>query len=149
MDKGSDLYFAASASGAIKIGRSSNVAARIESLRCPDGGRVRLVSSLRGVGMYEKTAHRFVADHALGGEWFEGVPDVMRLVAAQSGEELLRLMGVKRRIAAPLSGPVTAKDRAELAEADRMIREGKALRQRVNTRLRQRRYRKRKSNGKS
>lgn len=36
---------------------------------------------------------------------------------------------------------VTDIDRRDYAEADRMVREGKALRQRVNTRIRNRKWR--------
>lgn len=141
MDNGGDLYFAESPSGAIKVGRSSNVAGRIEQLRCPDGERVRLVSSLRGMGMYEKTVHRALKEDSLGHEWFTGSASVMRLVRAQSGEELLRLLGVKRRDSAPWAGSMTDKDRADVAEADRLIREGRKLRNRVMARIRVRRHR--------
>lgn len=141
MDKGGDLYFAVSPSGTVKVGRSSNVAGRIEQLRCPDGERARLVSSLRGMGMYEKTVHRALKESALGHEWFTGSASVMRLVQAQSGEELLRLLGVQRRGSVPWSGLMTDKDREDVAEADRLIREGRALRTRVKARIRVRRHR--------
>jgi len=147
MDTGSDIYFATCQSGLVKIGRSSNVTGRMQELRCPDGGSVSLISFIRGVGPYEKTAHRFVEHAALGGEWFYPVEDVMALTRLKSGADLLSHMGVERRISPALAGRLLPGDDKDLDLADQMIAEGKRLRATVLSRIRQRKHRERKAAG--
>lgn len=140
MDRGTDIYFAVSQTGLVKVGRSSNVAGRIEALRCPDGGKVRLVASFRGIGGYEKTIHRALADTAQGGEWFSPSELAQRLARADSGSDVLDILGVKRR-GAGNARLANDKDREDFTKADQLIREGQLLRRRVNGRLRARAFR--------
>lgn len=143
------IYFARAADGSIKVGRSTDVPQRIATLRCPEGGRVELIASFDAVGKYEKTVHRALKESALGGEWFAPSPLIQRLMSARNAQAMLTTIGVQPRNIGRAHEGATDADRADLAEAARMVKEGKALRRRVLARIRNRRYRKGKSNGKS
>jgi hypothetical protein len=126
---------------AIKIGRSSDVPQRMLSLRCPEGGRVKLLAVFEGIGKYEHTIHRALADSSLGdGEWFHPSPLIQRLLAARSPQHLLEIIGVKARNLVQMDD-ANERDQLDLERAKQMVRDGRALRQRVLARIRIRRKR--------
>lgn len=136
-----DLYFARANDGSIKVGRSSNIPLRMAQLRCPEGERVELIRSFECLGKYERTVHRALAESALGGEWFSSTDLGERLAHARNGHAMLSMIGVVPRNVRPPDPAITDKDKADLAEAARMVADGKALKVRVQGRIRQRRKR--------
>lgn len=135
------VYFAAAEDGSVKIGRSSDVAHRMDQLRCLNGGRVKLIGSFEGLGKYEKTLHRAFAHLAIEGEWFRSSDLLLRVARARTGKAMLDLIGVQRRDARGEDPLTTEEDRADLARAAEMMSEAKLIRRRVHSRIRQRRFR--------
>lgn len=67
---GDSLYFVKCAGGPIKIGRATNPAKRLGSLRSGSYQRLELLATLPGKGYEEKVWHMAFQDYRLTGEWF-------------------------------------------------------------------------------
>lgn len=71
--RGRDLYIIQSyVTGAVKIGRSGDVEARLRQLQTGSPHRLKLLASFEGKGGLEKNIHERVSKHRLHmqGEWF-------------------------------------------------------------------------------
>jgi len=76
---GGDLYGIQSAvTGAVKIGRSSDLPSRLSSLQVGSPHRLRLILLVPNQGHREKEVHRALGSHRTQGEWFleHGLGDI-------------------------------------------------------------------------
>ncbi|TPK59010.1 MULTISPECIES: GIY-YIG nuclease family protein [unclassified Mesorhizobium] len=64
------VYFL-KAGNAVKIGRSTNLRGRIQSLQTGSAHEARIVKILRGGKRREKEFHKRFAEYRLRGEWFD------------------------------------------------------------------------------
>jgi hypothetical protein len=128
------LYFAQDRDGRIHIGKTNDVHLRAIKLRAS------IVSQFPGIAPYMRRVRAALEGDALGDGWFKPSERVLALAASRTGAALLASAGVDCQNAFdPDEG--TERDRAELLKAASLIAEGRALRRRVQTRMRQRRWR--------
>lgn len=75
------IYFIqAGANGAIKIGRTDDVYARLDTLQTANAEELRLLLFIDGDRALETTFHaHFVKDH-IRGEWFRPSPELLQFV---------------------------------------------------------------------
>lgn len=67
-----DLYLIqATATGAIKIGRSKDPVERLTTLQTGSPCKLILLARFEGKGFLEKSLHRDLAEYRLSGEWFK------------------------------------------------------------------------------
>jgi len=86
-----DLYFFRSDNGRVKIGRSVNVKARLNAVRCSSPVGVMLWAVLEGHGWEECAWHAVFRDHRINGEWFKWNAAISRAVRlAQNRKEWWR-----------------------------------------------------------
>lgn len=65
----------------IKIGFSRNPKGRVRALRTASPNRLRMLGLIEGDAGVERQVHRDLQRHRLGGEWFEGTPEVAEYLA--------------------------------------------------------------------
>src|SRR3990167_10384974 len=99
------IYFAQMATGAIKIGFTTDLDKRHSNLShgCPGG--VTILTSFFGTPGAEAWLHRTFAAHRISGEWFEPTDDLLELInsARDIGNEIVpteyRADGIEKRVA--------------------------------------------------
>lgn len=138
-----DLYFISNGRDEFKIGKSKCAATRLETFQCASSSKLSIVRVFPTGGRLEGRVHQALADHRLSGEWFESCPALHRMLACDDVQALAALLGA--RSVTHSMGIVTDIDNADLDRAAEMVAEGKALRKRVLSRIRQCRYRKAKA----
>lgn len=79
-DEAGLTYFIGGDVGAIKIGRSVNVAVRLKDIQACSPIPVRVLATRAG-NSREKMYHRLFAAHRLHGEWFERCPEIEAEIA--------------------------------------------------------------------
>lgn len=83
-----DLYFFRADNGRVKIGRSRNVRARLNAVRCSSPVGVMLWAVLEGRGHEEAAWHGVFEDHNVSGEWFKWCTPIARAIRlAQNGKD--------------------------------------------------------------
>lgn len=91
---GKVIYFVGTADGPVKIGRASDLRARMRQLQCGSVERLHVWAFMPGDHLDEAILHHRFADDRLNGEWFarsEGLVDFiqqLRPARRQSGEAL-------------------------------------------------------------
>ena len=78
------VYYVQRGDGAIKVGTSDHLAARLRHLRSSHGP-LQLLATERGSFTKEEERHTQFADDALGGEWFSPSPALMAHVETLAG----------------------------------------------------------------
>lgn len=76
------VYFVSPGRGLVKIGRTINMDARLETLQCGSPERLVLIGTVPGGAAVEKLFHVAFARCRVGGEWFE-MDDAMRDVLSE------------------------------------------------------------------
>jgi hypothetical protein len=71
------VYFLRAGRGAVKIGLSKNVDARITELQNGNAGRLRVLRTIEGTARTENLAHKAFAQHHIRGEWFRYTPEML------------------------------------------------------------------------
>lgn len=72
----STVYFIASESGPIKIGKANNPEGRLKSLQTGHHERLSILATCEGGGEREREYHRRFAAFRLTGEWFTRCPEI-------------------------------------------------------------------------
>lgn len=80
-DAPSWIYFIASATGEIKIGRAVSPERRLITLQAGNPFELRLLAISPGGVIEEQEYHRRFAAHRIRGEWFSGSPSIMEEIA--------------------------------------------------------------------
>jgi hypothetical protein len=75
-----DLYFFRSDNGQVKIGRSVNVKARLNAVRCSSPVGIMLWATLEGRGHEELAWHCAFQDQRVAGEWFKWCLPIRRAI---------------------------------------------------------------------
>lgn len=70
-------YFVADGRGAVKIGATGDVDARIKILQAHNSGNLRLLAKVRGGEALESAYHSWFARHRTSNEWFAIHPEIM------------------------------------------------------------------------
>jgi hypothetical protein len=84
-----EVYFAATRSGPIKIGFSTNVISRLAALRTAASEPIDLIVSLPGGRKTELYLHSRLTESRANGEWFHPTRDVLRQI------DLVKSIGVE------------------------------------------------------
>jgi len=71
------VYFIASESGPIKIGKAANPESRCKELQTSHHERLTILATCTGGSDVETAYHRRFAAHRLNGEWFERCPELL------------------------------------------------------------------------
>jgi hypothetical protein len=137
------LYFIRQENGPVKIGRGGNVAERLRSLQCGSAEHLSLLSHFPNAGRFERRVHSALQEYRVRekGEWFLDHEAVLRLASAPDFAALASMLPEQVRPRLPTID--TDRDKADLERAAQMVKDGKALRQRVLSRVRQRNWRER------
>ncbi|MBT8458082.1 MAG: GIY-YIG nuclease family protein, partial [Boseongicola sp.] len=75
------VYFMQAGEGAIKIGVSDDVWARMASLQTAQPEELKLIACLYCAPHVERTLHRAFEAYSLRGEWFRPSDEIMHLVS--------------------------------------------------------------------
>jgi hypothetical protein len=70
-----DLYFVR-AGDALKIGRTTNIAARLAKMQVDNHEELNCLLLARGQGLAERAWHRHLRAHRIRGEWFRWTPEI-------------------------------------------------------------------------
>lgn len=77
-------YFIGGDTGAIKIGRTVNLATRLKDIQACSPIPVRVLATRQGADR-EKLYHRLFSGHRQHGEWFDRHPDILAEIACLNG----------------------------------------------------------------
>ena len=74
------IYFVSNGKGAIKIGITTNLNARMRQLRTSNAGFLSLIGSIKGDARTEKSIHADLKHRRLSGEWFADCSETMAVI---------------------------------------------------------------------
>ena len=94
-----NIYFIlCTGTGAIKIGRSDNVNARLLGIQSSSASEVRLIGSFRAHYTFENFLHSSFSAHNVRGEWFKAADDLLDVVEVALVDGFAGAIGFFQRV---------------------------------------------------